>query len=426
MLREPAPNLLLRLTERPFNLAVYAVFLIAAIWFMVRIVVPSGARLTHGFGAYYSASRLLYSGDYSERVYERDFFQALVLSDSFGEAEDIWSNSPANTLMLLPLAGLPIRTARELWTAVNVVLLICALSLLVWTLAPRAPLVLWLLIFTVALLFRPVISNFVFGQAYVLMFLLLVVAVIGIRRQGNVIGGLSLGLALSLKLVGWPLTFLLIWLRRWRYLAVYALTVILIALASLPIFGLTSWRGFIASLLEMTSSPLICVTAYQTTRSWLCHVLAPDILWQTAETLALPWFAMMLLIVAGAVALVLSLALASRERMAAAAALIAWGVLFAPLGEEYHQVVMLVPIIWLIVSWWSGYPIARVSLIFLMIALILYMVPFPINHPKLQQGWLALLAYPRLYAAWLVWLSVTLSSKWQYLAGSVYQQEKLR
>jgi hypothetical protein len=111
--------------------------------------------------------------------------------------------------------------------------------------------------------------------------------------------------------------------------------------------------------------------------------------------------------------------------MAAAAALIAWGVLFAPLGEEYHQVVMLVPIIWLIGSWWSGYPIARVSLIFVMIALILYIVPFPLNHPRLQQGWLALLAYPRLYAAWLVWLSLILLSKWPYRAGPVRQQEQL-
>ncbi len=424
MLREPAPNLLLRLTERPYNLLVYAVFLIVAIWFVARIAVPFGGRLTQGFG-YYSASRLLYSGDYSDRVYEREFFQALVLADSFGEAEDIWGNPPPNILMLLPLAGLPIRSARVVWTALNIVFLICALSLLIWAFAPRAPLVLWILIFSVALLFRPVISNFVFGQAYILMFLLLVLAVIGIQRQGNVIGGLSLGLALSLKLVGWPLTLLLIWLRRWRYLAVYALTVIFIALASLPIFGFSSWQAFYASLIKMTNSPLICVTAYQTTRSWLCHALAPDILWQNAETLSLPWFAPLLLIVAGAVALVLSLALVNQEPMAAAAALIAWGVLFAPLGEEYHHVVMLVPIIWLIGSWWSSYPIAWVSLVFLMIALILYIVPFPLNHPRLQQGWLALLAYPRLYAAWLVWLSLILLSKWPYKAGPVRQQEQL-
>jgi hypothetical protein len=94
--------------------------------------------------------------------------------------------------------------------------------------------------------------------------------------------------------------------------------------------------------------------------------------------------------------------------MAAAGGLIAWGVLFAPLGEEHHQVVLLIPIVWLILAWWSGYPLSRATLILLGLALILYSVPFPINHPRLQQGWLALLAYPRLYGAWLVWLALVL------------------
>ena len=184
--------------------------------------------------------------------------------------------------------------------------------------------------------------------------------------------------------------------------------VALLVLASIPLFGLASWRGFITFLPQITGSPLICVTAYQTTRSWLCHVLAPGVLWQEAATLALPWYAPVILVVAGGITLVLTLALANRQPMAAAGGLIAWGVLFAPLGEEHHQVVLLIPIVWLILAWWSGYPLSRATLILLGLALIFYTAPFPINHPRLQQGWLALLAYPRLYGAWLVWLALVL------------------
>lgn len=407
-MREPGSNLVARLTEHPYRIAVAVVFILAAIWFAARIVWPSAGRLTHGYGAYYSASRLLVTGAYSERVYEPDYFRALVRSDSDGEVEDIWSNPPPTLLMLAPIAGLNIRVARVVWTALNVFLLFGGLSLLIWTFAPRAPLAIWLLVFTLAMVFRPVIANFIFGQAYVLAFALLVLAVIGIHRRWDVAGGLSLGLALSLKLVGWPLGLLLIWLRRWRYLAVYAATVALFVLASIPLFGVASWQGFITFLPKMTGSPLICVTAYQTTRSWLCHVLAPEVLWQEAATLALPWYAAAILLAAGGLTLVLSLALADRQPMAAAGGLIAWGVLFAPLGEEYHQVVLLIPIVWLILAWWSGYPLSRATLILLGLALILYTAPFPINHPRLQQGWPALLAYPRLYAAWLVWLALIL------------------
>ncbi len=417
-MRKPAPNLLLRLTERPYNYLIYAFFLIAAIWFVVRIAVPFGDRLTHGFGAYYSASKLLYTGEYSERVYEPDYFEAVVRADSVGEVGDIWLNPPPTTLLFLPIAGFSIHNARAIWTAINIFLLLLALTMLIRSFARGAPLVIWLLIFSLALLFRPVISNFIFGQGYILIFLLLAVAVVGIYRQKDISGGLSLGLAFSLKLVGWPLVFLLVWQRRWRYLVFTFSTIIFIVLASLPFFGLDSWRGFISFVSETSASPLNCVTAYQTTRSWLCHMLAPDVLWQAADSLTLPWFAPVILVVLGVVALVLSLSLANREPMAAAGALIAWGILFAPLGEEYHQVVLLIPIVWLILTWWSGRPLSWPSLILLTLALFLYMVPFPINHPRLQQGWLALLAYPRLYAAWLVWLTLILSSWWPRLTNS--------
>lgn len=354
------------------------------------------------------------TGEYSERVYDPDYFADQVRSDSSGEFGDIWLNPPPTNFLFLPFAGLPIRSVRALWTGLNVFILFAAVLMMVKSFAPRAPLALWLLIFSLALLFRPVISNFIFGQAYILILLLLVMAVIGIQRQRDVLGGFSLGLAFSLKLVGWPLAFLLIWLRRWRYFAAFALTLILGILATLPIFGLASWREFLSFLSKTTNSPLICVTAYQTTRSWLCHVLAPDVLWQSAVFLDLPGFAPILLIVGGVGVLILSLALASREPMAAAGALIVWGILFAPLGEEYHQVVVLVPIVWLITAWWSGHPLSWPILILLATAVFLYILPFPINHPRLQQGWLALLAYPRLYAAWMVWLALIFSTSWRY------------
>lgn len=408
IVKDPTTDLILRLTERPYRLAVYALFLLAAVWFTARIVVLPAGRLTHGFGAYYSASRLLVTGTYSERVYDGDYFRALVRADTEGQAADVWLNPPTTTFLLLPLAPLPIRLARALWTGLNVLLLFGGLALLIRTFAPGAPLAIWLLIFIVAMLFRPVVANFVLGQAYILVFLLLVISVVGLHRHRDVAGGLSLGLALALKLVGWPLALLLLWLRKWRYLAIFVGTVALVLLVSLPLLGSGSWPAFADTLDKTLASPFICVPAYQTTRSWLCHLLAPEVSWMEVGSLTLPWFAPLILLAAGAVTLALSLPLADRQPVAGAAALIVWGLLFAPLGEEYHQVVVLIPIVWLLLAWWSGYPHSRASLAALAIALFLYTVPFPINHPRLQQGWLALAAYPRLYAAWLVWLALIL------------------
>jgi hypothetical protein len=238
------------------------------------------------------------------------------------------------------------------------------------------------------------------------MFLLLAISVVAIERRWPALGGVSLGAAVALKMIGWPLAILLFWLRRWRYLVILVATLAILALISLPLTGLASWLSFSDYLPQMLDSPLVCVTAYQTMRSWLCHLLLPQVMWQEVESQLLPWSAQVILSTTGFLMLFLSLFLARRQPTAAATALVVWGVIFAPLGEEYHQTVVLIPVIWLILLWWQGELSSRITLLPLGLALLLYFVPFPMNQPQLQQGWLAMLAYPRLYAAWLVWLAV--------------------
>jgi hypothetical protein len=43
------------------------------------------------------------------------------------------------------------------------------------------------------------------------------------------------------------------------------------------------------------------------------------------------------------------------------------------------------------------------ELLLLGLAILLLMAPIPYEQPEWSAGWLALLAYPRLYGAWLVW-----------------------
>jgi hypothetical protein len=396
--------------KRAGRSATFLLFALTTAWFTAGVVVPAAGRLTFGFAAYYTASRLALHGDYSERVYEPDYFRAVVRADSDGRADDIWPNLPTTALMMLPIAGLPISAARILWTAANVLFLLAGLGLLVRAYGPRASLAVWLLVFTVAMLFRPVIANFRYGQAYLLTFLLLVLAVVAIGRRRDVVGGVGLGAALALKMTGWPLAILLLWRRRWGYLAAFAGTAALLALVLLPVTGLTSWRAFADYLPGFLNSPSVCATAYQTVRSWLCHVAMPQMVWQTAEALALPWTAQAIYWAAALGTLILSLRLARWRGSAAAAALVVWGVLFAPLGEEHHHTVVLIAVVWLILGWSRGDWRGRAGLVLLGLALVLYVVPFPLNHPRLQEGWAALLAYPRLYGAWLVWLAVQLSA----------------
>jgi hypothetical protein len=81
--------------------------------------------------------------------------------------------------------------------------------------------------------------------------------------------------------------------------------------------------------------------------------------------------------------------------------MIAWGVIFAPLGEGYHHTVMLIPLSWLVIHWSALDWLSRLGLL---AVACFYFIPFAPYPPDWQSSGWALLAYPRLYGAWLTLL----------------------
>ena len=387
---------------------VVVTFLLIAVWFVMRVVAPSAQRLTHGYGAYYSASRLLAEGRLSAAIYDPDYFRPQVRRDSDGQADDIYNaNPPTTALLLLPLAPLPSESARLIWTVLNLLLLFGGLALLLFTFSRSTSLGHALGIFALAMLFQPVVQNFYFGQAYILIFFLLAVAAIAFHRRRSALGATSLGLALLLKTAGTPLLLLLVWQKRWRYLALLIALTLLVLLVTLPLFPLDMWLAYRQLLPEATGGPWVCVTAYQTTRSLLCHLFTFRREWNPTPVAHLPLLASTLLLLLGGLTLLAIFVRASKRPTVAFLGMIAWSVLFAPIGEQHHHTVMLIPLTWLIVSrpsYAAGAFSQWASRLGLALLLAFYFVPFDVNHPAFQQGWRALVAYPRLYGGWLVLL----------------------
>jgi hypothetical protein len=74
----------------------------------------------------------------------------------------------------------------------------------------------------------------------------------------------------------------------------------------------------------------------------------------------------------------------------------------APLGEGYHYTLALPSL--LVASWYAwrarlGWRACGV----LLVAALLLGAPLPYQSPRLEAGWLALFAYPRVYGAYLLW-----------------------
>ena len=222
------------------------------------------------------------------------------------------------------------------------------------------------------------------------------------------LGSGALATALLIKTAGWALLPLLLWLRRWRFLSGTIIATTLGILLTLPLFSPAMWLSYTQLLSTVTNSPLICVTAYQTTRSFLCHLFLPHVVWTDTPTLDLPVPAVVLFLTLALLSLGALLALARRRPIAAVAGAIAWSVLFAPLGEQHHHVPLLIPTAWLILIWLRGETPHRLVQFGLILGLAAYLTPYPLFHPQLQTGWWSLLAYPRLFAAWLIFLSLLL------------------
>lgn len=291
----------------------------------------------------------------------------------------------------------------------------------------------------VAPLFRPLHADLLAGQVYTLIALLYALWLYGyLTRRDWLCGAALAGLALA-KLSGWPLWLLLLAVRRWRALA-WALGAGLAGLLlSLPLVGLDFWRLYLFDqLLAIPAEPSSAVPANQTLSSLLRQCFAFDPHWAPRPLLDAPWLA-------GALWWALALALLTATLLAAirrpspaiALAMLCLVIPLQPAGEEYHYTLLLLVLLLLLVDvgrshllvpakddrrWtlmqsatvdrpsppkpttklatWRG-PLA---LVVLLAAALLFALPAYFVNTAVFGGWpQALLAYPRMYAALLLW-----------------------
>ncbi len=400
-------------------------FCLVAFWFIWQVFWPAATAQTHGFGAYYSASKLLADGDLSANIYDPAYFQAVVEADSQGQVSDIYNANPlTTTLMLRPFSSMTAEQARLVWTGINLLFLMGGVILLFVgfgvQLRKRTNWPILLITLTASLLFQPVIQNFVFGQAYVLVFFLLSLTTAAFFHHQSAkyrpVGGIALAFSLLLKTAGWPLLILLFWLRKGRYLVWVIGSSIFVFLVTLPIFPLDMWLAYGRLLSQVGSSPLICVPAYQTTRSWLCHLVAPNVVWQEAAAagIAVPRLVTVIYFVLGAGLLIMLLFLARKRPNLAYMAVVCWSVLFLPLGEVHHHTVLLISYIWFIVRWAEQSWFSRSMVV---LAAICYLFAFPVNDRQFQSGWQGLLAYPYLAGGWLIFLGILWDHRLEMIPG---------
>jgi hypothetical protein len=354
----------------------------------------SAGSITHGFVSYYTASRLLASGELGVLAYDDRWFGEVVQRLTASNVREIFTpNPPTMALMALPLVGLDAAPARMVWLVASLLLFLAGVAALVKYQALRnreiAVPVLWLMLLPPA-----VFANLRIGQAYLIVFALFAATAVLLLRGRMRLAGVCLGSLLALKLSGTALVLILIARRQWIPLACAIATAVALALAVTPFIDVSMWWIFPSQAQAFVARPSGSVTAYQTTLSLARHLCIADPQWNPAPAANCAPIAFIVPALVTAAATIVTVVMARRARrdepwIAAAATLSA---LSLPAAAESHFVLMAVPL-----------ALLRLSTSELVLIAALLIVPLEITAERFTAGWWALLAYPRLYAAWILW-----------------------
>lgn len=146
-------------------------------------------------------------------------------------------HTPFTALVLLPLGWLPYPVVAALWLGLGLAMLAGSMLALV-AVGPAKPTAARVAGATLlALAFPPVLDDLKLGQLGMPLVVLLVGAFVALRERRDGLGGVALGLAVALKLTGWPLIGWLLLERRFRAVGVALFTAVAMNLVTVPLVG---------------------------------------------------------------------------------------------------------------------------------------------------------------------------------------------
>jgi hypothetical protein len=356
---------------------------------------------SNGFASYYTASRLIIEGENTSDFYNDDYFSSKVQNYVNGIYEIYSVNLPTTALMVLPLAFFSHDTARIFWNIFNLLLLAFTIYFILRKMQFNQ---LWLP-FTLILIFsfQPLYSNMLQAQAYVFIFFLLSFVFFGYKFDKEKLVGFCMGIVLIAKSAGTILLFLFAIQKKWKSLLWVFIYLLIIILLSLPILGINSWLVYLDKLLNYSSDPSLSVTAHQSIYSFCYHLFSYNSKWNLNPIIDQAIIAKMLMIIFSLSVILLTVyyVIKFKKVELAFGSFIIISLIANPTTMDYHYVIILIPIFILIE--WLRRNGTRIYWSLFIFSFLLIALDFPYVSPKLSGGWLALLAYPKLYGAVGLW-----------------------
>jgi glycosyl transferase family 87 len=194
-----------------------------------------------------------------------------------GRVGTFFIHPPFETLLYLPFTQWPLERAYLLWSLVNVGLLLVAARVMVRHVLQGWD---WQMLAAGALLFAPVLLNFVQGQDSVLLLLLLVLAFAALKREQPMVAGMWLACGLFKFHLVLPILLVLLFRKRWRLLGGFAAGAVVLVSVSAAISGV-GWLAVYARFLTgLSKLPMAGIHPEEMANLWgLATLLSPPSAW---------------------------------------------------------------------------------------------------------------------------------------------------
>lgn len=217
--------------------ALFIAFLSFQIYFGI---VPGWKNINSDFPNYYVAAQLLFEDKSNLDLYNNDWFQKEIKLHAIDAVGKFSPFPPPTAFILAPISFLNPLAAKKVWLIINIglIFLIAASIKKITELNYRDSL---LLIMSTGIALA---NTLMLGQVYLLLLLSILWAYIYLNANKKYAPGMLLGAGISVKY--FPVIFLpaLIYMREWKTVITILVSVLIINLAALLIFGTKTYQAF--------------------------------------------------------------------------------------------------------------------------------------------------------------------------------------
>jgi Glycosyltransferase family 87/WD40-like Beta Propeller Repeat len=215
-------------------MALVAVAAIGVLYFLCTSFRAGWMQSETDFPNYYTAARLLHSGEHLRDFYDWTWFQRQMNYAGIERQLGAYTPQPPLTMLpIVPIAGFPVQTAKRIWLVLNLALLAAT----VWLLSRIGRLRVEHIAILALAGYTSLRMNFLLGQYYVFLLFLLTATFYLIARKKPVASGVAAGLAFALKLYGGPLLLFFMAKRNWKAVAGMAASSAAGVVVAVAIFG---------------------------------------------------------------------------------------------------------------------------------------------------------------------------------------------